>query len=251
MARWKDWEVDYLSKNFQSLTDKEMASFLNRSEESVMQKRRKMRFSKKASNAQESIEAAVEAHNDTRTNTALQDLTESQRRAELSNILTNSPIWGECKEMFSSSECTLYKARWVEFRMTYDSLNPVELDTLHILLTAMLRLNGYQKMERRIKDSHTGTVEEMRMALITVHKEIREMNEVYMKALNVLSASRDQRIKREGDQKVTLLTLLRELELKEGREQMAKESDALRFISNLERERLSAEGFLKGEGHEV
>jgi hypothetical protein len=228
------------------MTDKEMAAFLSRSEEAVMQKRRKMGLKKSGQDAEKSIEAAIEAHNEVRSTTALQDLTDSQKRAELISQLVNSPRWARCQTIFSEEELRTYKHDWVEFRMTYDSLNPVELGTLHVLLLAQIRLDRYQRMEREIKESHKGWTNELQTALVSVHREIREMNEVYMKALDKLSASREARIKREGEQKVTLLTLLKELELKEGREKMAKESDALKFIGQIERDRLSKEGYLRG-----
>ena len=247
MARWESWQIDYLNQNFRSMTDKEMGAFLERTPESIMQKRRKLGLKKDKASAEESIEATVAVHNEVRGTTALHDLTESQRRAELSNILLSSPIWAECKDMFDTNEMEYYKTRWIDFRMTYDSLNPVELDTLHVMLVALLRLNRYQKLEKSLRNEFTGPADEMKNSLVSVHREIKEMNEVYMKAMSTLSVSRDQRIKREGEQKVTLLTLLRELELKEGREKMARESDALKFIGTLERDRLTGDGHLRGE----
>lgn len=247
-GRWEDWEKDYLFKHADSSTDAELAAHLGRSKSSVIEMRRNLGIKKNKKQIKpEDITRVMREHSDIKERNVVADLDEAQQRRHYLNELMHSPTWKECILMFDDAELEVYKNKFVESMMTLETVNEIEKSTIHIMITAFIRMNRYQKLEKEYRDMAKGGGDaELAAKAMSLHKEIRDSTETYMKAQDELSASRKQRIKEEGDQRLNLLELLKELDRKEAREKLGKEADALRYIQNLETKRLDEGGFIRG-----
>jgi len=161
--------------------------------------------------------------------------------------LKASPIWAECIRMFDDEELELYKEKWVDFMMSLDTVNEIEKGSIHIMISCLIRINRYQKLEKEYRDMSKGNEDsELAAKSISLHREMKDMGEMYMKAQQDLDASRSQRIKREGEQKINLIEMLKELDKKLAREKLGREADALDRIKELETERLQNGDFIRG-----
>ena len=247
-GRWAEWEKDYLFKHAFNTTDAELAANLGRSKVSIIEMRRKLKIKKnKKTIKPEEITAMINKHNEIRENTSIADLDAAQQRRFYINELSDSPNWQECILMFDEQELEVYKKKHVETMMTLETVNEIEKGTIHVMITSFIRMNRYQKLEKKYRDMAKGGDPELAAKAISLHKEVRDSVETYMKAQDELNASRKQRIREEGDQRLNLLELIKELDAMDAREKLGREADALAHIENLEIQRLKNDGFLRGE----
>lgn len=245
-GRWEDWEKDYLIKSFDSNTDAEIAAHLGRSKASIMEMRRKLSLKKnKKIISAEAINEMMAKHREIQESTPIAELDEAQKRRYLINELERGASWMECKMMFDEYELEVYKSKYIEIMMALENVTEVEKGSIHIMICAHIRINRYQKLEKEYRDMSQGGDPDAAGKAISLHREIKDMVEVYMKAEDTLNASRKQRIKEEGDQRLSLIELIKELEKKDAREKLGREADALKQIQKLEDARLADGGFIR------
>jgi hypothetical protein len=247
MKHWQDWEKDYLFKHAAHTKDAELASHLGRSKTAVTEMRRKLGIKKNKQQIKpEEVTAMIKKHREVTENTPIASMDESQQRRHYINELMDSANWQECIQMFDEQELKVYQVKYVEFMMTLETVNEIEKSTIHIMIGAFIRMNRYQKLEKEYRDMAAGGDPELAAKAISLHKELRDTTEIYMKAEDTLNASRKQRIKEEGDQRLNLIELIKELDEVDAREKLGKEADALMHIQKLEDERLTDGGFIRG-----
>jgi hypothetical protein len=245
-GRWEDWEKDYLFKHGDSNTDAELAAHLGRSKTSITEMRRKLKITKKTKNLDPAaVNEMLAKHREIQEHTPLDDLDEAQQRRFWLNELQRSPNWMECKLMFDEYELDVYSNKYIEYMISLENVQEIEKGSIHIMICAHIRINRYQKLEKEYRDMSMGDNPDAAGKAISLHREIKDMVEVYMKAEDTLNASRKQRIKEEGDQRLSLIELIRELEKKESREKLGREADALKQIQKLEDARLNNGGFIR------
>ncbi len=245
-GRWEPYEKDYLRNNYDSNTAAELAEHLSRSKTAIIEMKRTMGLKKNKKQIKpEEITAELAKHTELKESTPTQDLSDAQERRFHINELIESPNWQECILMFDEQELEVYKKKHVETMMTLETVNEIEKGSIHVMIMSFIRMNRYQKLEKEYRDMAEGGDSDAAGKAISLHKEVRDSVEIYMKAQDELSASRKQRIKEEGDQRLNLIELIRELDEKQAREKMGKEADALALITKLEGERLSDGGYIR------
>ena len=248
-GHWEDWEKDYLFKHYDNSTAAELATHLGRSKTSVVEMKRKLGLKKNKKQIKpEEITAMMKKHAAIHESTPAQDLDDAQQRRFHLNDLTQSPNWQECILMFDEQELAVYKAKYVETMMALETVNEIEKGNIHVMITAFIRMNRYQKLEKEYRDMAQGSDYDSDLAgkAISLHKEVRDSTEIYMKAQDELNASRKQRIKEEGDQRLNLIELIKELDEGQAREKLGREADALAYIKQLEDKRLTDSNFIRG-----
>lgn len=246
-GKWEDWEKDYLFQHYDASSAKELAAHLGRSTTAVVEQIRKLGIKKNKKQLKpEDVNAMMAKHREIKESTSMADLDAAQQRRFWMNELTDSPNWQECIAMFEETELNLYKEKYVETMMELETVNEIEKGTIHVMISAFIRMNRYQKLEKEYRDMAHGGDADMAAKAISLHKELRDMVEIYMKAEDGLSASRKQRIKEEGDQRLNLIELIKELDNKEARDKLGREADALVQIRKLEDERLRKNNLIRG-----
>ena len=247
-GRWEDWEKDYLFKYSDSNTDAELAAHLGRSKTSIIEMRRNLGIKKNRKGLKpEDVNAMIAKHRDLRETTSVQDLDDAQQRRFWINNLENSAKWQQCIMMFTENELELYKVKYVEIMMTLETVTEVEKGSIHIMISSEIRMDRYQTLEKEYRDMSEGGDVEAAGKALSLHKEIRDTVEIYMKAEDTLNASRKQRVKEEGDQRLNLIELIKELDKSEARDKLAKEADAIAQIQKLEDNRLRDGNFIRGK----
>lgn len=245
-GRWEAWEKDYLYKHFDTSTDAELAAHLGRSKTSVIEMRRKLGIKKNKKKVDpEVINEMMHKHRELQETTSVQDLDDAQQRRFWLNDLEGSAQWERCKLAFDSNELNVYRNKYVEMMMSLETVTEVEKGSVHLMISSMIRIDRYQQLEKEYRDMAEGGDPEAAGKAISLHREIKDTFEMYMKAEDALNVSRKQRIKEEGDQRLNLIELLKELDSKEARDKLGREADALKHIQNLESERLKNGGFIR------
>ncbi len=247
-GRWEDWEKDYLFKHANDSTDAELASHLGRSKTSITEMRRKLQIKKNSKQRKpEEVTAMIAKHQELKETTSVADLDAAQQRRFHLNNLVGSPTWADCLLMFDDQEREIYKTKHVETMMTLETVNEIEKGNIHVMLMSFIRMNRYMKLEKEYRDMAEGGDPELAAKAISFHQQGRDATDVYMKAQDELSASRKQRVKEEGDQRLNIVELINELDARDAREKLGREADALAHIQNLEKQRLTDGGYIRGE----
>jgi hypothetical protein len=245
-GRWEDWEKDYLFKHYDTNTAEELATHLGRSKTSIIEMKRKLGLKKNKKQLKpEDVNAMMAKHRDIQESNSVQDLDEAQQRRFWINELEKSAKWGQCKAMFDENELNVYRNKYVETMMTLETVTEIEKGSIHIMISSEIRMDRYQQLEKEYRDMAEGGDPEAAGKAISLHKEIRDSVEMYMKAEDTLNASRKQRIKEEGDQRLNLIELLKELDTADAREKLGREADALKHIQALEGKRLKDGRFIR------
>ena len=245
-GRWEEWEMDYLMTHYMDNTNVELATHLGRTKASVIGKKRKLKLKKRKKYIKaEDVNAMIAQRQTLKDTTSLEDLNDSQQRRFWINQLEQSAHWQQCKIMFDENELSIYKNKYVETMMTLETVTEIEKGSIHIMISSLIRLDRYQQLEKEYRDMAEGGDPEAAGKSISLHREIKDTTEIYMKAEDTLNASRKQRIKQEGDQRLNILELLKELDNKELREKFGQEADALKYIQTLEQTRLTDGGYIK------
>jgi len=247
-GKWEDWEKDYLFKHYDHNTDEELAAHLGRTKTSVIQMRRKLSIKKNKKQIQpEQINELMSKHREITDNTSVQDLDEAQQRRFWLNDLQQSSQWQQCKAMFDENELSIYQVKYVEMMLSLETVTEVEKGSVHLMISALIRFDRYQQLEKEYRDMAQGGGGDMELIAKanSLHREMKDTFEMYAKAEDALNVSRKQRIKEEGDQRLNLLELIKELDTREAREKMGREADALKYIKDLEGKKLTDGKFIR------
>jgi hypothetical protein len=245
-GRWEDWEKDYLFKHYDTSTAAELAAHLGRSKSSIIEQKRKLKLKKNKKGLKaEEVNAMMAKHREVTENTSVQNLEEAQQRRYWLNQLQESAAWKQCVVMFDDNELDVYRNKYVETMMTLETVTEIEKGSIHIMISSMIRLDRYQQLEKEYRDMSEGGDPEAAGKAISLHREIKDTVEMYMKSEDTLNASRKQRIKEEGDQRLNVLELIKELDSKDARDKLGREADALKHIQSLEDKRLKDGGFIR------
>lgn len=247
-GRWEDWEKDYLFKHYDHNTDDELAAHLGRTKASVIEMRRKLGIKKNKKNLKpEQINEMMSKHRDIVETTSVQDLDEAQQRRFWLNDLHDSSQWQQCKVMFDDNELGVYETKYVEMMLSLETVTEVEKGSVHLMISSLIRFDRYQQLEKEYRDMAQGGGGDMELIAKanSLHREMKDTFEMYAKAEDALNVSRKQRIKEEGDQRLNLLELIKELDKKEAREKLGREADALKHIKELESQKLKDGGFIR------
>jgi hypothetical protein len=245
-GRWEQWEKDYIFKSADISTDAEIGTHLGRTTSSIIEMRRRLKIKKNKKNLNpQDVNNMLMKRREIQESTTIQELDDAQKRRRCLNELGSSPAWTSCKLSFDEYELDVYKKMYVEYMVGLENVTEIEKGTIHIMISAHIRIDRYQKLEKQYRDMSKGGNNEVAGEAISLHREMKDMVEVYMKAQDELNASRKQRIKEEGDQRLNLIELIKELDKKESREKLGRESDALHQIQKLEDIRLNESRFIR------
>jgi len=244
--KWQDYEDDYVLKNYVHLSDKKMAAYLGRSASSVTERRRKLGLSKnKKAATSEQVQRVLTKQAEIREQTPIEELDTAQKRRYYISELEKSQTWVQCQDMFDKDELSFYRHKHVEFMMNLDTVNEIEKNSIHLMISYLIRINRFQKQEKRYRQLAADGDDAAGAEAITLNREIKDIAELYLKQEDKLNASRAQRIKQEGEQRMTVIELLKELESREAREKLGREADAFKFIQDMEDSRLREQSFIR------
>lgn len=234
MARWTSDELEFLRNSYLNMTDAEIALKIGKDEKSITNKRTRMGFFKNLAAAHEDKLTSVYTITDEqKKNIAVKNFRESRWYKNAEEILLKTD---------SFSELQTYEDKWVGFITNSDELTPTEQESLHIMILMSIRVDRYHRLE---KMSLVRALEQTNPDLRRdFQKEIRECAEQFAVMQKNLHATREQRIKEQGQKTLSFLTLLREMTEREKESRISREAAALEYNASMQEKDYIKKGYL-------
>jgi hypothetical protein len=230
IGRFERWEEEYIRENYQNKTWQEIASHLNRSLRAVMDKAKRLGTQKKNILATTKPLSQINS----------EKLDIEEKRKQVIYELENSPDFLALSNSFDEYELERYKTKWAEIMLRDEIMTPTEKDAVHVMISNLIRMDRYQKLEKEYYQANNKSLREKGKWATpwTMHREFKEANEMFISASKALAMSREQRIKREGDDKITIINLINEFDDKRGREALGREMAAFEYLKNKKKNEL-------------
>lgn len=237
-GRFSKKEDSFLRKNYLNLTDKEMATALNRSMKSITNRRNKLGLTDK------NIGKANPAKSMQYRMSFLNSLDDDEKREEYVRDLKKSALYRETKKVLTKTELKFYEETFVNFLMdpTIETMTVPERDTLHDMTIAqimILRLLAWEKRE------HEQGHHEYSKA-----KEIREQEEIIKNCRKSLNVERQQRMKNQNDSVISFANVIKELKNPDLREKVGLEAAMFKYIAEKKYNEMLGKSITSGQSEE-
>jgi len=212
-------QVNFIKKN-QEMTDADIARTLNRKTQSIKNKRTALGIKgdrSKRSTLKENRSVYINS------------LDEKGKKEEFQREVRNSARYKGLINAFTGSELDQYVEKYIDFMMdpTIETMTTMEKDSLHQVFVNEIRINRFLEEEKNDKEL---AKKEKRMP-ISRAREIRECQELILKAHKSLDVEREQRLKSQSDQAVTFTNLIRDLKNPNTRLKAGREAAMLKYIA--------------------
>lgn len=239
-------EVDYIKKNWKYKTDKEIAKVLGRSEQSVADKRGELGLKKVG--GRPGLAATVESLINEGTEEALSHLSKKDRVALLKQHFNKNPRYLRLKEELSDVDLEFYKHKYIEFMETVDTLHVQEEDMLHHMIMADLHISRIRRQLRRAEEKEEET-EGAQPIPAHLYMELKVAEERLVNYHKTLRITREQRLSKEREEKVTLTGLIKAFEEKKAREEFGHQASVMEFNTDQARKQMNKMQFLLGDDY--
>lgn len=219
-GRFSSAEDDFILKNTDSMTDKQIADSLGRTTKSVTNRRTKLNVPTKRDKPK-----LTSSHRDA----YISSLEEKEKNEFFRKEILSSARFKAIKDSFCQKEVDYYIEKYVDFMMdsTIETMTAMEKDALHQLIVSEIRVNRYLQEE---KDDSARALTEKRMPMSRA-REIRECQEVIMKCQASLNVERKQRLKNQSDQSITFTNLIKDMKNPGIRARLGREAAMLKYIA--------------------
>lgn len=213
-------EDKFIIENFRTMKDKDMGVTLGRSAASIACRRARLKLPGK------NIKKAASKPETAR---FLASVDDTERKAFFEREVRNSASFKALHRSLEQDELEHYVEKYVSFMMdpTIETMTTMEKDALHQLLINEIRINRFLEEEKIDK----ALAQQQQRAPISRAREIRECQEVIMKAQRSLNVEREQRLKDQNDQALTFTNLIRDLKNPLTRQRVGVEAVVLKFIA--------------------
>lgn len=235
-------ELDYIKRNWQFKTDKEIAKHLGRSEQSVSEKRVELGFKKIG--GRPGLAASIDSLVNDGTEEALSHLSKKDRVILLKKHFNRNPRWPRLVEELGEVDLDFYKHKYIEFMETVDTLSVQEEDMLHHMIMSDLHISRIRRQIRRAEDRET---EEEIPIPAHLYMELKTAEERLVKYHQTLRITREQRLSKEKEEKVTLTGLIKAFEEKKAREEFGHQASVIEFNTDQARKQMNKMKFLLGD----
>lgn len=237
-------EIDYIKKHWTLKTDKEIAKVLGRSEQSVSDKRGELGLKKVG--GRPGLAATVQSLINEGSEEALSQLSKKDRVALLKQHFNKNPRYLRLKEELTDIDLEFYKHKYIDFMETVDTLLPQEEDLLHHMIMSDLHISrirrSLKKAEEKEEESEGGQPIPAHLYLELKVAEERLVN--YHKTLRI---TREQRLSKDREEKVTLTGLIKAFDEKKAREEFGHQASVMEFNTDQARKQMSKMNYLLGD----
>ncbi len=240
-------EVDYIKKNWQYKTDKEIAKVLGRSEQSVADKRGELGLKKIG--GRPGLAATVQSLINEGTEEALSHLSKKDRVALLKQHFNKNPRYLRLKEELTDVDLEFYKHKYIEFMETVDTLHIQEEDLLHHMIMCDLHISRVRRQLKRAEEKEEES-EDGQPIPAHLYMELKVAEERLVNYHKTLRITREQRLSKDREEKVTLTGLIKAFDEKKAREEFGHQASVMEFNTDQSRKQMGKLGYILGDSYD-
>ena len=212
-GRWEAWEEQYLRSHWQSATDKEIGKKLSRAEEGIYRKRKQLGLTKGAGGrpTNKSREQAAKRPNEI----SLAQLPKDERIKFYKSQFDRNWRYKQLKKILvDDDEMEYYKHKYIDIIDSMDSLTYVEEDLVHSLIMCdiqVLRLQELIGSELRAYKEADEDDDTHRPPPQYLYKDLNDAEGRYVKIQEKLNLTRQQRLKENREEDITIVSIVSNL----------------------------------------
>lgn len=241
---WKVWEDEVLKKKWENSTDKEIAEIIGRDEKSVARRRKLLGFSKKNGRPKNSTrrEAIFQNPNEY----SLAQLSKDDRLEFYKTQFEKNFRYAYLKRTLMSDEINYYKHKYIEFLDSIDTITLQEEDLLHNMIMTEVQIIRIQEQIKDQLEIYRDDEESGHPPPQYLYKDLSDAEDRYMKYQKSMNLTREQRLKSNREEKITITRMVQSLQDKRNRAEAGKTAGIFNYFADQCRDDMDKMNFLLG-----
>lgn len=211
-GHWETWEEQFLRSNFMKMTDKEIARKLDRKEDAVYRKRKALGIHKGAGGRPSNADRREAAG---KTNEyAISQLSKEDRVKFYKSQFENNWRYKHLTDVLLTTELDYYKHRYIDVIDSMDSITYVEEDLVHNMVMCdvqITRVQGIIKNELEAYRDEDADEDNRRPPAQYLYKDLNDAQTQYLKYQEKLNLTRQQRLKENKEENITISSIVENL----------------------------------------
>jgi hypothetical protein len=240
------WEDQIIRDEWQTCTDEEVGKRIGRSPEAIARRRKTLKLSKK--NGRPRKESRKHAILNNPTQHRLSKLSKEDRIEFYKNKFDQNHRYGWLQRTLMEDELDYYKLKYIETLDSLDSVTHQEEDLLHGMIMKEIQILRLQyQVKEQLEKYYDDDDEERRPPPQYLYQDIDKAEQQYIKYQEKLKLTREQRLKTDREEKITIAAIVRDFQDAENRNRAGEVAGQLSYYTNKCKEDMLKMQFLLGE----
>lgn len=207
-GRFTDWEDTIIKEDWQTCTDKQIAEKISRTEDAVIRRRKILGFKK--TNGRPGRKTRKKAIFTNPTEYNLSKLSKEDRIEFYKRNFEKNPRYQWLSVTLMDNEIAYYKQKYIEIIDALDSITHQEEDLLHSMIMKEIQIVRLQKqMKDMLQAYEDDEDEEKRPPPQYLYQDLDKAEQQYVKYQEKLKMTREQRLKTDKEEKITITSMVR------------------------------------------
>lgn len=240
------WEDQIIRDDWQTHTDEEIGERIGRTAEAIARRRKTLGLSKKNGRPRkESRKRSILANP---TEHSLAKLSKEDRTEFYKTKFDQNHRYGWLQETLMSDELEYYKLKYIETLDALDSLTHQEEDLIHQMIMKEIQIFRLQRqVKEQLERYYNDDDEERRPPPQYLYQDLDKAEAAYVKYQEKLKLTREQRLKTDREEKITIAAIVREYQDIKNRERAGEMAGQLSYYTDKCKEDMLKMQFLLGE----
>lgn len=244
-GRFTAWEDTIIQDEWQTSTDKEIARKIDRTEDAVT--RRRGILGLKKINGRPGVNTRKKAIFTNPTEYNLSKLSKDDRIEFYKRSFDRNPRYPWLMRTLMNDEIDYYKQKYIEIIDALDSITHQEEDLLHSMIMKEIQIMRMQSMvKKQLEDYYDEENEEIRPPSLQLYQDMDKAEQQYVKYQEKLRLTREQRLKTDREEKITITSLVRAFLDAQTRQKVGDLAGQMSYYTNVCKDDMNKMNFLIG-----
>ena len=240
---FKSWEDEILKKKWRTHTDKEIGAEIGRSEEAIANRRKKLGLFKGAGRpSADQVKAEIKANP---TDYSLASLSKDDRIEFYKTQFNKNHRYPFLCKILLDDEIPYYRHKYIEFMDSVDSITLQEEELLHNMLMTEIHILRIQEEMRNAISAYQNESDAPPPPQY-LRKDLDEAEKRYKDYHRVLNVTREQRLKTDKEEKITITGIVRNLLEAENKRRSGEKAGIMSYFKNKCQDEMTKMDFLLG-----
>jgi hypothetical protein len=240
------WEDQVIRDNWQTETDSVIGEKIGRGEDAIARRRKHLNLSKKVGRPRRAARKAAILENPTEH--SLSKLSKEDRIQFYKTKFSQNIRYGWLLRILLGEEMEYYKTKYIEIMDNLDSITHQEEDLLHSMIMKDIQIMRLQsQIKEQLEQYYDDDEEERRPPPQYLYQDLDKAEQAYVKYQEKLKLTREQRLKTDREEKITVSSLVREYRDMEKRQRGGQVAGELSYFTKKCKDDMVKMQFLIGE----
>jgi len=240
------WEDQVVRDNWQTETDFVIGERIGRGEDAIARRRKALGFSKPNGRPRRASRKAAILKNPTEH--SLSKLSKEDRIQFYRTKFDQNIRYGWLLRILMEEEMEYYKIKYIEIMDNLDSITHQEEDLLHNMIMKDIQIMRLQsQIKEQLERYYDEDEDERRPPAQYLYQDLDKAEQSYIKYQEKLKLTREQRLKTDREEKITISSLVREYRDMEKRARGGKIAGQLSYFTQKCKDDMVKMQFLIGE----